>query len=156
MFKRIVVAVAATAALAAGLVALPVADPPGGPTVAVERVGTAPDGLPIFEVEVDGDTPAAVAQAGPACSIAFFCGWINVVGSYGIRVTYSWGDIYATDRFVYPGHNSNEYGRDTDGFRVAPNTDIRCYAGAWYTWFRTDGWYKITDLNQWNCRVYST
>lgn len=71
-------------------------------------------------------------------------GSILVQGSYPIHVTYSWANIYNTDRYFYPGHLTREYGCDMDGFQVPSGKDILCYVGVWYR-FSPTGWAKVSD-----------
>lgn len=71
-------------------------------------------------------------------------GSIKVEGTKSIHVTYSYGDIYATDRFLYPGQTSRTYGCDLDGFYVPAGEDILCFVGAWYR-FAPTGWAKVND-----------
>ena len=104
-------------------------------------------------------TPEAApqAEAGTACNLSghVFCGEIlNSLSSINtLHVTYSWGDFYATDRYLARGENSNRYGVDADGFRVRAGEDVICYRGRGSTTYTATGTYKITDLDDITCIV---
>jgi len=152
---RGLVALGLALGLTATLVALPIADPPGEPTAAVEQIGTAPNGDPMFEVDLEG-VPRDQAQAGE-CTWSLVCGVVTVSGSsaYSVRVTYSWSNVYSTDRYIPVGHRSSEYGKDADGIYVDAGYDVSCgFTASDVRVYRTTGWYKITDLDKPVCRRY--
>jgi hypothetical protein len=152
---RGLVALGLTAVLAGGFLVAPVADAPGAPTAVTEQVGTAPNGDPMFEVDLEG-VPQNQAEAGE-CTWSIVCGVVTVSGSsaYSVRVTYSWNDVYATDRYIPIGHRSSEYGKDADGIYVNAGYDVSCgFTATDVRVYRTTGWYKITDLDKPVCRRY--
>lgn len=97
-------------------------------------------------------SPTPKAEARGTCTAGVICGSVKVHGDWAIRVTYSWGDVLATDRYVFPGHSSSEYGKDTDGVFVNKGFNVLCY-DQWGTDvnFFSRGWHKINDLNWLTC-----
>ena len=150
---RGLVALGLVLGLSAAFGAAPIADLPGEHAATVERVGTAPNGDPMFEVDPEG-VPQDQAQAGE-CTLGIVCGVVTVTGSraYSVRVTYSWSNVLATDRYIPIGHRSSEYGKDADGIYVDSGFDVSCgFTATDVRVYRTTGWYKITDIDKPVCR----
>jgi len=99
-----------------------------------------------------GGIAATAAPAAASCTLVW-CGTVRVPSNppgdgRGVIVTYSWGSPNSTDRTIFPGHSSREYGKDADGIYVSSGTDVKCTGAApgYNQWFTSTGWHKINDL----------
>jgi hypothetical protein len=79
-------------------------------------------------VDLSTATPVATGVAPPAALVAAMLGNCSAPGVCGrikntdsgdrFRITYAWGGDGSTDRDLYPGQKSWDYGPDADGFRI--------------------------------------
>ena len=97
------------------------------------------------------------AQAGVPCDTGVSCGSLRHLSDDGfdapIPITCDWGnDNPHINAYVAEGQKSSCH--DTDGFYVQPGADVVCRffpAGRLYWKTFENGWYKITDLDHYEC-----
>lgn len=109
-------------------------------------------------------TPSA--SAGTLCNVTLICGKItNISGPQNILLVHNWAAIPPAhpadwDRALPPGHRSDEYWNDNDGWYSPSHQCTSVYKRLQAQWIfqynRSPGWYKISDTDQlgliaWSC-----